>query len=79
MLINFWFSTCGPCQNEFPLMQNNYIVGFQMVNTLEGSNELYAQMLKGVPVNLEEMDLSDPTNTPLKYLCLGKYLLQMHI
>ncbi|MBQ7777300.1 MAG: FAD-dependent oxidoreductase [Oscillibacter sp.] len=60
------------------ILQDNYIMGFQMVNTLEGSNELYAQMLKGVPIDLEEMDLSDPINTPLKYLCLGKYLLQMH-
>lgn len=24
VLINFWFSTCGPCQNEFPLMQDAY-------------------------------------------------------
>lgn len=24
VMLNFWFSTCGPCQNEFPLMQASY-------------------------------------------------------
>lgn len=24
VLLNFWFSTCGPCQSEFPLMQSAY-------------------------------------------------------
>lgn len=59
------------------LLQKGYIRGFQMVNTLDGANELYAQMLKGAPVDLSAEELRDPTRFPLKYLCLGKYLKQM--
>lgn len=36
------------------LLYRNRIAGFQMVNTLEGSSELYAQMLKNTPVEWPE-------------------------
>ena len=59
------------------ILQKNKIVGFQMVNTLEGANELYAQMLKDAPVDLKGVDKNDFIRTPQKYLSLNGYLRQM--
>ena len=59
------------------ILQKNKIVGFQMVNTLEGANELYAQMLKDAPVDMKAVDKNDFIRTPQKYLSLNEYLRQM--
>lgn len=68
---------CGPGGYRKVLLQRRRIVGFQMVNTLEGANELYAQMLKGEPVELAAGLERDPVRFPLKSVALSAYLARM--
>ncbi len=59
------------------LLQNHKIVGFQMVNTLEGANELYAQIRKGATVDLKGTDREEFIRFPEKYFAMSAYLRQM--